>query len=451
MQVSVETTSGLERKMTVDVPAEGLGEKINEKLQSIAKTARLNGFRPGKVPLSVVRKRYGEQVRGEVVSDMIMESMQSAMEQEKLRVAGQPRLEAFPDLESIGENLSYTAVFEVYPEFDPVYEAGVKVEKPAVTIESSDVDTMVDNLRKQRIHYHDTDRAAANDDQITIDFVGSIDGVPFEGGAAEKTPLVLGSGSMIPGFEDQLLGVVAGEEKNIKVSFPENYQAAELAGKEADFLINVHAVAEPHLPELDEETIKSFGIEDGTIESLRADIEKNMQRELDQRVNANVKQQVMSGLLELNSIEVPSALVSQEIGRLREQLAQQMPEEMREKAVTSEMLPDDMFAEEAGRRVTLGLVMGEIIKKDDIKATDDDVRAHVESMAASYENPEAVVEYYMSNQEFLENVQGVVVEELVTQKIVEHAEVSDKPMTFQEIMNPAPPEAEAETETEQES
>lgn len=437
MQVSVETTSGLERKMTVEVPAEQIDSAVHEKLQSLAKTARLNGFRPGKVPFKVVKKRYEPQVRGEVLGDLINSSFQDAVTQEKLRLAGSPSIQpAEREDEEVDEGqFRYTAVFEVYPEFEPNIDSSIVIERPLVDINDSDVDEMVDSLRKQRIEYADVDRAAANEDQIEIDFVGSIDGEEFSGGKAENAPLVLGSGAMIEGFESQLLGVVAGEEKTISVDFPDDYAAKELAGKKADFAITVHSVKEPKLPELDEELIKSFGIESGTLDDLKVDVRKNMERELKQRVDTQVKQQVMDGLLDLNEVDVPKALVQQEIGRLKEQLAQQMPTQNQET-----QLPDEMFEEEANRRVRLGLVIGEIVRHREIKPDPAAVREQVNQIAASYQEPQAVVDYYYGNPEMMQNVEGLVLEDTVTSSVMESATVNDKAMTFQEIMNPAPAE-----------
>ncbi|MBX2824817.1 MAG: trigger factor [Gammaproteobacteria bacterium] len=441
MQVSVETTSGLERKMTVEVPSEDIDSAVHERLQSLSKTAKMNGFRPGKVPYKVVKKRFEPQVRGEVLGDVINRSFQDAVMQEKLRLAGSPKIEPLDDttLESSSEGFRYTAVFEVYPEFEPRFDASIKVERPSVDIGEADIDEVLESLRKQRTEFSDVERPAANEDQIEIDFTGRVDGEEFEGGKAEKAPLVLGSRSMIEGFEDQLIGLSSGEDKTITVKFPEAYGAEHLAGKEAEFDIHVHSVKEPRLPEINEELVKSFGIDDGTLESLRADIEKNMSKELKQRVDAQVKQQVMDGLLDLNEVEVPSALVQQEIGRLKEQLAQQMPPD----SAPADM-PDELFADEADKRVRLGLVIGEIVRTKELKPDDADIRQQVESIASSYQDSQQVIDYYYSNRELMQNVEGLVLEETVTRTVLEQATVTDKPMTFQEIMNP--PAAEPETE-----
>jgi len=443
MQVSVETTQGLERRMTVALPSEDIDSAVLERLQSLSKTTRMNGFRPGKVPFNVVKKRYEPQVRSEVLGSMINRSYFDAVQQEKLRPAGQPDIVPAAPSEEGGEEagFSFVATFEVYPEFEPVFNDSITVTRPVVTIEEGDVDEMLENLRKQRTEYVAVERESADDDQIVIDFVGRMDGEEFDGGKAEKAPLVLGSNAMIPGFESQLLGLKAGDEKTIKVTFPEEYQAEHLAGKETEFDITVHEVKESSIPDFDEEMIKSFGIEDGTVESLRADIRKNMERELKQRVESQVKTQVMDGLVELNPIDVPAALVSEEIKRQREQLMQQMPAD-----ADSSMLADELFSEQATRRVQLGLVVGEIIQQKEIKADAAAVRKQVEELASSYQDPQQVIDYYYGNQEMLKNIEGLVLEEAVTAAVLDAATVVDEPTTFKDIMNPSEPEASADSE-----
>ncbi len=434
MQVSVETTQGLERKMTVEVPAEEITTVVSERLQSIKKTARLKGFRPGKIPLKVVEKRFGQQVRLEVLGDVINSSFRDAVMQEQLRPAGSPQFEPLGNPEEKQTDLpfTYTATFEVYPEFEPRFDDSIKIESKQAGVEESDIDEMIDNLLQQRTDYQTVERQAGDDDQVVIDFTGSIDGEEFDGGKAEKAPLVLGSGAMIPGFEDQLQGVSGGDEKTIEVNFPDDYHASELAGKLAEFRIKVHEVKEPVTPELNEELVKSFGIEDGNVETLRADIRKNMERELQQRQEADVKQQVMEGLLSLNEIEVPGALLQDEIGRMREQMMQQMPEG------SETHLSDELFADEADKRVRLGLVVGEIVRAKEIRAEPAAVREEVETIASTYQEPQHVIDYYYGNPEMLKNVEGLVLEKAVTNSILEVATVNEVQSSFKDIMNPAP-------------
>ncbi|MFK7860197.1 MAG: trigger factor [Granulosicoccus sp.] len=437
MQVSVETTQGLERRMTVALPSEDIDSAVLERLQSLSKTTRMNGFRPGKVPFKVVKKRYEPQVRSEVLGSMINRSYYDAVQQENLRPAGQPNIEPGENSGESDDGFSFVATFEVYPEFEPVFNDNIQVTRPQVTIEQSDIDEMVDNLRKQRTEYTAVERASVDGDQIVIDFLGRIDGEEFDGGKAEKAPLVLGSNQMIPGFESQLIGLSAGDEKTISVTFPENYQADHLAGKETEFDIKVHEVKESSLPELDEELIRSFGIEDGQIESLRADILKNMERELKQRVDGQIKSQVMDGLVALNPIDVPAALVGEEIKRQKEQMVEQMPPGTEVSA-----LPDELFTEQATKRVQLGLVVGEIIQKNELKADAAAVRAQVELLASSYQDPQQVIDYYYGNAEMLKNVEGLVLEEAVTAAVLSAASVTDEPKSFKDIMNPPSSEAE---------
>ncbi len=443
MQVSVETTQGLERRMTVALPSEDIDSAVLERLQSLSKTTRMNGFRPGKVPFKVVKKRYEPQVRSEVLGSMINRSFYDAVQQENLRPAGQPNIEPGESSDDEEKGFSFIATFEVYPEFEPVFNDTIKVTRPQVSIEDADIDEMVDNLRKQRTEYAAVERPSQDGDQIVIDFLGRVDGVEFEGGKAEKAPLVLGSNQMIPGFESQLIGLSAGDEKTIQVTFPEDYQADHLAGKETEFDITVHEVKESSLPELDEELVRSFGIEDGTIEGLRADIQKNMERELKQRVDGKVKTQVMDGLVELNPIDVPAALIGEEIKRQKEQMLEQMPPGTEVSA-----LPDELFTDQSRRRVQLGLVVGEIIQKKDIKADAASVRTQVELLASSYQDPQQVVDYYYGNPEMLKNVEGLVLEEAVTTAVLEAATVTDEPTSFKDIMNPPAPEAPPVDESE---
>jgi len=444
MQVSVETIQGLERRMTVALPSDDIDTAVHERLQNLSKTTRMNGFRPGKVPFKVLKKRFEPQVRNEVLGSMINRSFYDAVQQENLKPAGQPHIEPKEKGDDDPEvGFSFTATFEVYPEFDPIYNDSIQISRPQVSIETADVDEMVDNLRKQRTEYSTVDREAQNDDQIVIDFLGRLDGEEFDGGKAEKAPLVLGSNAMIPGFESQLIGLKAGDEKTIKVTFPDDYQAEHLAGKETEFDITVHEVKASTLPEFDEELIRSFGIEDGTLESLRADILKNMERELQQRIDGQIKLQAMEGLVNLNAIDVPSSLVDDEIQRQKEKMLEQMPP-----GTETSGLPDELFTEQSRRRVLLGLVVGEIIQKEQLKADAAAVREQIELMASSYQDRQQVIDYYYSNQEMLQNIEGLVLEEAVTAAVVNVATVTEEPKTFKEIMNPPTPEAPVAAEAE---
>lgn len=433
MQVSVETSEGLERTLTVTVPADRVDTAVSQRLQSMRKSVKINGFRPGKVPMRVVEKRYGGQVRQEVLGDVIQSSYQEAVSQQELRPAGWPSIE--PVETEAGKELQYKATFEVYPELELADMGGIEVNRPKTEIQDSDVDEMLENLRSQHTTYNKVERASKDADQVVINFTGYVDGEEFAGGKAEDAPLVLGSGAMIEGFEAQIEGMSADEEKRIKVSFPENYHAEELSGKEAEFDIKVLEVRESALPELNDEFAALLGVSEGGMETLRADIRKNMERELLESVEAVEKQQVMDGLLAANEVATPKALVSEEIGRLREQFIERLTQQMGgAKPPEGANFPDDMFQEEAERRVKLGLVVAEVIKQAELSAKPEDVRARVEQMASAYEDPTEVIDYYYSNRELMQNVEAVVLEQTVTEWVIGKAKVSDETLSFSELM-----------------
>ncbi len=431
MQVTEESVEGLQRTIKIQVPTADIDSAVHKKLQSLSKEVRLNGFRPGKVPIQVVRKRFGGQVRQEVLGDVINDSYQKALTQENYRPAGMPSIEPVK-MEEGAEDFAYTATFEVYPEIELANLSDATVTKTESSIEESDLDEMMETLREQRKVWNEVDRASENGDQVVMDFVGSIDGEEFPGGSAKEAPLELGSNSMIPGFEDQLIGVSKGDEKTITVNFPDNYRATDLAGKEAQFQITVHAVKSSELPEVNDEFAREFGIEEGGVESLRADIKSNMQRELNQTLENKDKQAVMDLLLEKNDFSVPGSLVTEEIDRLKKQLADQMqvPEGSQPE------LDDEMFRSDAERRVKLGLLVAEIIKSHELKPDPDKVRSTIESMAASYEDPQQVVDYYYSNREYMQNIEGLVLEQQVSEWVMSQATVQARELPFKEVMNP---------------
>ncbi len=431
MQVTEESVNGLERTIRIQVPSADIDTAVHKKLQSLAKEVRINGFRPGKVPLQVVKKRFGGQVRQEVLGDVINESYHNALTQESYRPAGMPSIEPVK-MEDDSEEFAYTATFEVYPEIELASLNGETVIKTDSAVEESDLDEMMETLRQQRKVWNDVDRASETGDQVIMDFVGSIDGEEFPGGSAKEAPLELGSNSMIPGFEDQLVGVSKGDEKTINVNFPDDYRATDLAGKEAQFQITVHGVKVSELPQVNDEFAKEFGIEEGGVDALRADIRKNMERELKQALENKDKQAVMDLLLAKNDFPVPGSLINEEIGRLKKQLIDQMqvPEG------SEPELDDEMFKSDAERRVKLGLLVAEIIRKHEMKPDPDKVRATIESMAASYEDPQQVVDYYYSNQEYMQNIEGLVLEQQVTDWAMAEATVKAEAMPFKEVMNP---------------
>lgn len=436
MQVSVESLSNLERRMTVQVPAEKIDGEVENRLKSMVGKVRLDGFRPGKVPLNVIRQRFSSGVYDEVLGEVMQSTFQEAVANEKLRLAGMPKID--PGSPKPGEELEYTATFEVYPEIELADMSAVKLTVPKAEITDADIDKMLDNLRKQQQGWSPVERAAKEGDQIVIDFEGSIDGEKFEGGKAENMPLVLGEGRMIPGFEEPLVGVKADDEKTIDVTFPEDYQSKELAGKQAQFAIKVNAVNEVSLPEIDEKFVKAFGIEDGSVEKLREDARSNMQRELDQAITQQIKGQVMDALAKIHDIEVPQAMVKEEITRLREQTTASMDPQ-----ASANPLPDDLFENEAKRRVVLGLVIGEIVKTNDIKLDDSKVQSMLQEMAASYQDPQALIQYYRSNPQQMDSLRAAVMEEQVVEWVREQAKITEEASSFEKIMTPTPEQEEA--------
>ena len=429
MQVSVENTSALERRMTIGVPAERIETEVNKRLQQTARRAKVPGFRPGKVPMSVIRQRYEASARQEALGDLIQETFYEAVVEQKLNPAGAPAVE--PKVFEKGKDLEYVATFEVFPEFEVKGLDGIEIERQDASVEDADIDKMLDVLRKQGTRYEAVDRAAANDDQVTIDFVGTQDGEAFAGGSAEGTKLVLGSGRMIPGFEDGLVGAKAGDERVLDLTFPEDYQNLDLAGKAAQFKVTVKEVAAPELPELNEAFFKQFGVEETTVEGFRAEVRKNMERELRQALKTKVKNQVMDGLLAANQIDVPAALISNEVDRLRVQAVQQFGGN-----IQPEQLPAELFSEQAKRRVLLGLIIAEMVKQFELKPDDARVRELIEEMAAAYQEPEQVVKWYYQNEQQLNEVRSVVLEEQVVDTVLKQAKVTDKQVSYEDAVKP---------------
>lgn len=430
MQVSVENTSALERRMTIGVPAERIETEVNKRLQQTARRAKVPGFRPGKVPMSVIRQRYEASARQEALGDLIQETFYEAVVEQKLNPAGAPAVE--PKVFEKGKDLEYVATFEVFPEFEVKGLDGIEIERQDASVEDADIDKMLDVLRKQGTRFEAVDRAAANDDQVTIDFVGTQDGEAFAGGSAEGTKLVLGSGRMIPGFEDGLVGAKAGDERVLDLTFPEDYQNLDLAGKAAQFKVTIKEVAAPELPELNEAFFKQFGVEETTVEGFRAEVRKNMERELRQALKTKVKNQVMDGLLAANQIDVPAALISNEVDRLRVQAVQQFGGN-----IQPEQLPAELFSEQAKRRVLLGLIIAEMVKQFELKPDDARVRELIEEMAAAYQEPEQVVKWYYQNEQQLNEVRSVVLEEQVVDTVLKQAKVTDKQVSYEDAVKPA--------------
>ena len=422
MQVSVETTSGLGRRMTVQIPADQIDQQVESKLQQLARSVRLDGFRPGKVPLSVVKKRYGEQIRQEAAGELIAASYQEALQRENLKPAGEPDIEQTRN--QPGQELEYVATFEIFPEVEPPELSDISIERPTAEVGESDVDDMLEKLRRQRVTWSKVERAAQQGDRVEIDFEGSIDGKPFSGNSAKHVPLELGSNTMIPGFEEQLVGVGPGESKTLEVTFPADYGSAEVAGKTASFAVTVHAVAAPELPEINDDFARVFGVGDGGLEKLREEIRSNMQRELDAVVKSKVKQQVFDALLKKATLDVPTALIDSEIDAL-----------IKKNEAAADAAGDRArYADEARRRVSLGLLIAEIIKRNQLQIDPERVRQTIENLAQSYERPEEVVQWYYSNQEMLAGVQTLIMEETVVEWVAGQTRVTEISTSFAELM-----------------
>ncbi len=433
MQVSVETTSGLERRLTVGIPAEQVDQEVNKRLQEASKTVRINGFRPGKVPMSVVKKRFGGGVRQEVLGDVINRSYSDAITQEKLRPAGQPSIE--PKQMDAGKDVEFIATFEVYPEITLNGVDGVEVESLSAEIGDTDVDEMIETLRKSQAKWIEADeeKVAEDGDRVLIDFKGTKDGEAFEGGTAEDQRLVLGSGHMIEGFEAGLVGVKSGDEKVLNLTFPDDYQAEDLQGAAVEFAVTVKGIEVQELPEVNDEFFAAFGVSEGGEEQFRKEVRENMENEKEKAAKGNLKNQIFDALVSANEVEVPKALVSNEINALRNQTAQQYGQ-LSDKIDLSTIFPDTMFEEQAKRRTHLGLLVSEVVSEKSLKADKDKVKAMVENLASTYEDPQSVVNYYFGNEQLLAGVEAAVLEEQVVEVLLESASVTEKTIPYKELI-----------------
>lgn len=429
MQVSVETTQGLGRRLSITVPADTIKQAVKKELINATKSVRIDGFRKGKVPMNIVEQRYGASVRQDVLGEAMQRSFVDAIIKEKINPAGAPNY--VPGEYKEGEDFTFAVEFEVYPEVELKGLENIEVEKPVVEVNDEDVDAMLDTLRKQQATWKETDRAAEAEDRVTVDFTGSIDGEEFEGGKASDFVLAMGQGRMIPGFEEGLVGHKAGEEFSIDVNFPEDYHAENLKGKAAKFAIVLKKVEERELPELTEEFIKRFGVADGSVAGLRTEVRKNMERELKGAVRNRIKSQAIDGLVSANEIDVPAALIDGEIDVLRRQAAQRFGGN--EKQALE--LPRELFEEQAKRRVVVGLLLGEVISTNDLKADEDRVKMLIEEMASAYEDPSEVIEFYSKNKELMNNMRNVALEEQAVEALLAKAKVTEKATTFSELMN----------------
>ncbi|MCK5001593.1 MAG: trigger factor [Gammaproteobacteria bacterium] len=425
MQVSVETGEGLERKLTVQVPAETVDAQVQSRLQSMRNQVKVDGFRPGKVPLSVVKKRYATQVFQEVAGEVMQNTFRDAVTQENLRPASDPSIE--PKSFELGQPLEYVATFEVYPEFELAPISDLSIEKLVAEIQDTDIDGLLETLRKQKANWSEVDRASEDGDRVTISFKGSIDGELFEGGSADNVPLVIGSNSMIPGFEDQIIGLAKDAESTISITFPDDYSASDLAGKPAEFAITVSKVEVSELPELDDAFAKDFGVEEGGLEKLREDVRNNMQRELDSRIASDLKSKVMNKLLEANPMDVPKSAVHEEAESLKQQASAQ----------SGGVLSSEMFMSEAENRVKSGMILGDLVKLSGLQVDQSKVDERIELAAKEYEDPSEFVNYYKSNPQMMRGIESLVIEDMVVDWVVGQAKVSTVESSFDEVMKPA--------------
>lgn len=428
MQISVENTGALERRMNIQVPAQRVDQAITARLQSLSRTVRINGFRPGKVPVNVVRKQYGAAVRQEVLESLVQSTFNEAVSGQKLNPAGGPRIEEFKADE--GQDLSYRAVFEVYPDLEIKGLDALTVNRPSVEVSDADVDVMIDNLRRQQATYVKVERAAQDTDRVTIDFEGKIDGVVFEGGAGTNFPVVVGAGRMLPEFEAGLHGLKAGETRTVNVTFPADYAAQNLAGKTATFTITAHSVEAQQLPEANDELAQKFGIAEGGIAKLREEVADNMRRELADNVRNRVRQQLFDGLLAANPIELPSVLVSNQVREMQVDAGRQMG--ARDAA---QLPPPEQFHDSARRRVALGLLLSEVIKSSGVSVDRSRVQSKIQEMIEQYPDPAQALKAYRENQDAQRQIENLVLEEQVIEWLLERAKVTDQTMSFKELMN----------------
>ncbi len=432
MQVSVETTSSIERRMTISVPAEQVEKEVQKRLQQTAKSARINGFRRGKVPMEVVKRRFGSEVRQEVMGEVMRNAYVEALQKEGINPVGYPRFE--PKSLDEGAELQFVVLLEVMPEITLGDLTEITVEKQVATIEDKDVDNMLGVLRRQYATLKSVDRAAQSGDVVIADYQGTVDGVAFEGGTATNASIGIGSGQMIPGFEEGLIGAEAGQNREVAVTFPEAYHNADLAGKPATFDVTVKEVKEQLLPELNKEFFNKFGIETDNESEFRSEIVKNMERELKQATLNKVKQQVISGLLAAHEIDVPQTLVSQEIDRLRNDAVRQFGGMKQFKASD---LPAEIFKDQATQRVKVGMLFAEVVNKNDIKVDPASVDAKLQDIASTYQEPEQVVEWYKNNKEQMAQIHSVVLEEAVVDFILAQAKVTEANVSYEDAVRPA--------------
>jgi len=430
MEATTAQANELERRIDLSIAIADVEKEMEQRLKRMGKNIKMPGFRPGKVPFSIIKQQHGDQARHEVLSEELDRVFGETVTTQKMRVAGYPRIE--PKTTESTTHLEFHAIFEVYPDFTPADMSTAEVERPVLEVTAAEVDKTLDILRQQRVSYEDADRAAAKDDRVVIDFLGKKDGEPFQGGQAADYPFVLGQGQMLPDFESAVEGAKAGESKTFDLTFPADYFAKDLAGQTVQFEITVKQVQAPKLPEVDGEFAKGMGIADGDVAKMRAEIEANLKREVKRRIEGKIKDQVMEALIKANQIAVPNALVEMEIQRLMQAARQDM--EQRGMKVKDMPIQPEWFADQAKRRVTLGLILAELVKTESLQAKPEQVRAMVEETAQSYEQPEEVIRWYYAQPQRLGEVEGLAIENNVVEWVLGKAKVTDKAAVFDELM-----------------
>lgn len=428
---AAQLTNALERRLDLLVAIEALEKDIDQRLKRIGKNVKMPGFRPGKVPANIVKQQYGEQAHYDALNEALEHAFGEAAKTQELRVAGNPKIE--PKTTESKTHLEFSAVFEVYPEVKLGDLSGVEIERAVLEVGAAEIDSTMTVLRKQRVRYEPVDRAAAKEDRVTIDFLGKKDGEPFAGGQANDYPFVLGAGSMLADFENAIYGLKAGESKTFEMTFPADYLSKEIAGQTVSFEITVKEVREPILPEIDADFAKELGVEDGDVEKMRAEIETNLKREVSKRLQSKVKDQVMEALLKTNPIDIPNALLEMEIQRLMQSARQDM--EQRGGAKMKDFpMQREWFVDQAKRRVSLGLILSEIVKVNKLQAQPDQIKKIVEESAQSYEHPEEVIRWYYAQPQRLQEVEGVAIEDNVVTWALSASKVVEKPIAFDELM-----------------
>jgi trigger factor len=430
METTTAQANELERRIDLSIAIADVEKEMDQRLKRMGKNMKMPGFRPGKVPFSIIRQQHGDQARHEVLSEELDRVFGETVTAQKMRVAGYPRIEAKSTDSTT--HLEFAAIFEVYPEFVPADMSTAEVERPVLEVSSAEVDKTLEILRKQRVSYEDADRPAAREDRVVIDFLGKKNGEPFTGGQASDYAFVLGQGTMLPDFENAVEGAKVGESKTFDLTFPADYFSVDLAGQTVQFEITVKQVQTPRLPEVDADFAKGMGIADGDIAKMRAEIEGNLKREVKRRIDARIKDQVMDALIKSNQIATPGALIEMEIQRLMQAARQDM--EQRGMKVNEMPLQPEWFADQAKRRVTLGLILAELVKSENLLATPEQVRAMVEENAQSYEHPEEVIRWYYAQPQRLGEVEGLVMESNVVEWVLGKAKVTDKAAVFDELM-----------------